>query len=92
MKITILTTPTIHHTFFVNSLLNLGYNITVFLELNHNLAFPFSTFHEYENLRDNYEREKWFPGRLKPILIEDLEDLINIRKFSDFFINSRMLN
>ena len=83
MNITILTTQTTHHTFFVKSLLNLGYNITVFLELNQNLAFPFSTFHQYENLRENYEREKWFPSRLKSILIEDLVD---IRKFAS--INS----
>jgi len=74
MKITILTTQTTHHTFFVNSLLNLGYDISVFLESNQSLIFPFTTFHEYENLRENYEREKWFSGRLQSTLIDDLID------------------
>ena len=70
MHLALLTTQTTHHTFFVNSLLEMGHKISVFLEVNRNINYPFKTFHEFENERDQYENKKWFNNEL--ILIENL--------------------
>ena len=82
MRITVLTTQTIHHTFFIYSLLKIGYEVNVFLELNQNNFFPFSTKHEFEQERDIFEKDKFFNG--ENVLIENLT---NTKKFEN--LNSK---
>ena len=70
IKIVILTTETIHHTFFVQELSNFCGEISVYCEnLNRNL-FPFQTTHPFEKRRDQFELNKWFFG--KKISISDV--------------------
>tara|TARA_Y100000589_G_scaffold326073_1_gene365176 strand:+ start:389 stop:1102 length:714 start_codon:yes stop_codon:yes gene_type:complete len=81
MKLTILTTQTVHHTFFVKELIKIGIEVNVFLESNNQKPFPFQTFHDFEKERDIYEIEKWFSGKNTKI-----EDIAKTKKFKS--INS----
>ena len=81
MKLTILTTQTVHHTFFVKELIKIGIEVNVFLESNNQKPFPFKTFHDFEKERDIYEIEKWFSGENTKI-----EDIAKTKKFKS--INS----
>ena len=82
MKISILTTETIHHAFFIKSLSDYGFNINVYLEKKINQKFPFSTFHDYEDRRDDYEIKRWFKG-MPPIF----DNYANCKRFES--LNSK---
>tara|TARA_B100000575_G_C23121070_1_gene648769 strand:+ start:493 stop:1203 length:711 start_codon:yes stop_codon:yes gene_type:complete len=58
MKILILTTITSHHNFFVHKIYEQFKNITLIVE-NESLKSKYSTFHEFEVLRDRYEKNLW---------------------------------
>ena len=54
MRLTILTTQTNHHNYFVQALSELDLKLNVFLE-EKKPKFPYSTYHEFEELRDQFE-------------------------------------
>lgn len=80
MKLTILTTQTIHHTFFIKELIKNGIEINVLLESKNEKPFPFKTFHDFEEERDIYEIEKWFSG--KDTKIEDIAKTTKFRSLN----------
>jgi methionyl-tRNA formyltransferase len=63
VKVAILTTDTPHHAYFVNQLLSLGHDVTVFCETNSSVKVPFETQHSFETRRDEYEWSRWFKGQ-----------------------------
>lgn len=76
IKIVILTTETIHHTFFVQELSSYFGEISVYCEnLNRNL-FPFQTTHSFEKRRDQFELNKWFFGKKTSI-----SDVATVKSF-----------
>jgi len=76
LKIGILTTETVHHTFFVRELIKNYTDVTVFCESREVKSKPFETNHPFEKSRDKYEIDKWF----KEKRIE-LEDIVDVKKF-----------
>ena len=79
MKLTILTTQTNHHNYFVQALSELDFKLKVFVE-EKKTKFPYSTYHEFEKLRDQFESEKWFSGR--NLLLEDLADTLKFNSIN----------
>ena len=63
MQVLILTTNTIHHTYFVKKLTKLNIEINVICE-RRRIKYPFSTFHKFEKKRDQYEKKKWFKKKI----------------------------
>jgi methionyl-tRNA formyltransferase len=61
MNILVLTTQTVHHTYFVAKLLQKYDSVSVLLETKRTSPC-FDTQVEFENERDEYEREVWFAG------------------------------
>ena len=66
MKIIILTTQTLHHTKFVQDILEICPDTDVILETK-SLTPPFDTNHSYLKLQDDYESSLWFQGGLPKI-------------------------
>lgn len=62
MKIVVLTTETLHHTYFVQTLAREFPPEMVVVERNI-LAPPFETHHPFEDIRDTYERQAFFGGK-----------------------------
>jgi methionyl-tRNA formyltransferase len=79
MKLAVLTTETYHHTYFVQEVQK-TYEISAVLIETH-LAQPvFQTFHPFEALRDDYERNVFFDGhnrRLSDIVYTYQADSVN---------------
>jgi len=69
LKILILTTQTIHHTWFIHELLNSHKNIQAILETT-SIHPSFEVYHPFEKQRDDYELEYFFQN--KNVLISDL--------------------
>lgn len=65
MKIAILTTDTLHHSFFAREISKYFSHIVAICETNQNVLMPYKTDHPFELERDRYEREKWFDGQHK---------------------------
>lgn len=61
MKVAVLTTQTLHHSYFVRELAAANAQLHVFCE-EHSLKPPFDTAHPFELERDTYERDCWFAG------------------------------
>jgi methionyl-tRNA formyltransferase len=61
MKVAILTTETLHHTYFVAEMSKRFDGIEVIAESNI-ARTPFETHHTFESERDHYEREVFFKG------------------------------
>jgi len=62
MKITVLTTNTIHHKYFIQEIAKHATSVSVVFE--NNLIKPnFKTNIKFERLRDNYENKKWFKNK-----------------------------
>ena len=77
LKIAILTTQTLHHTYFVKEIIKYHSDVMVFCETENFKTYPFETHHSFEDERDEYEIKKWFAG--KKII---LDDIVDIQKFS----------
>ena len=77
LKIGVLTTNTIHHTFFVREMIKKYKDVLVFCEEEKIRSKKFQTYHPFEKSRDKYEIEKWFKG--KKI---DLKDIVDVKNFS----------
>lgn len=62
MKVSVLTTDTPHHAYFVKRVSECGVRLQVVEELRH-LSPPFDVAHGFEVRRDDYEYDLWFAGR-----------------------------
>ena len=60
MKVAILTTETLHHAYFIKSLLEIGIDLRVFIETQPRCTPTFKSWHRYEDHRDIYESDLWF--------------------------------
>lgn len=67
MKVTLLTTETIHHNFFIREILKLNCELSVFVESKQIPKIHFETYHPFEDDRDKYELNRWFSGLTIPI-------------------------
>ena len=77
-KIIILTTETLHHSYFVRELVNQYNDVTIFCEKENSKTFSFEIDHHFENERNEYELKKWFSG--KKI---NLDELANTQKYNN---------
>lgn len=75
MKIVILTTETAHHTYFTREIIKVFQVEKVLVEFKGNNP-SFETFHPYEKLRDDYEKEVFFNG--KDVCLEDICPVIKV--------------
>ena len=73
MKLVILTTQTIHHTYFVREL-SKSFSIKTVLIEKDILAAPFETYHPFEKTRNEYEKEVFFNG--KNIYLNDVAETL----------------
>ena len=80
MKIIILTTQTLHHTKFVQDILEVCPDIDVILETK-SLIPPFDINHSYLELQDDYESNLWFQGTLPKI--KDFVHSIEVNNIND---------
>ena len=76
MKIVVLTSETIHHAYFVRELVKTFPVEQVLIECNV-FTSPFETHHNFEDKRDEYERDIFF--NKKGFL---LKDVVSIKKFA----------
>lgn len=77
MRLVILTTDTLHHARFVQQISN-RFPIARVFEETTGVSAPFETAHPFENLRDEYEYETWFP--CQPA---SLENFASVSRFED---------
>jgi len=82
MKVAILTTETLHHTYFIESLLKNGLQLKVFIETKPQCSPPFESWHPYESSRDAYESELWFEGK-QSIKIEQITNPLKFVSLND---------
>ncbi len=92
MKITVLTTETPHHAYFVRELAAAHDNVEVFCETTTAVKPPFATHHPFEDERDHYEWQSWFGGtrtRIGEIVPTHLFDSLNSRTAVKALVGSR---
>lgn len=92
MRISILTTDTSHHTYFVKELINSGLDVTVFCEKKKEVEFSNllsqsfeSNKKQFEQKQEKYEANKWFNGEnvklgeiCKLIFLDDINSTSSI--------------
>ncbi|MCW5798229.1 MAG: hypothetical protein KIT40_07015 [Nitrospira sp.] len=61
MRVLVLTTDTLHHSYFVQELVSQVPKLHVILETT-GVRPPFEVAHSFEPVRDQYERDMWFKG------------------------------
>lgn len=83
MKVSILTTETIHHTFFVRGLIENGYDVSVFCEKKRKIAFSSFLVQSFElkkkkfdALQEDYEVKRWFNGNR--VNLKDICEITNL--------------
>ena len=81
MKLTILTTQTLHHLFCKENVRKCK-NINVIYETNNDLNIPYKTHHSFEEDRENFESSRWFSGN-KPIL-EDFSKATKVKSINSY--------
>ena len=86
MKVLILTTNTLHHTYFVNKFKSKYKNTFVICE-SKKIKFRYKTFHKFEKKRDEFEKKIWFnntnislKNQKKVKFVSDINKL-NYKKF-----------
>lgn len=62
MRLVVLTTDTLHHTWFVQAVRPFCFELSVISE-RRSVTPPYATGHGFEQERDAYERDRWFGGR-----------------------------
>jgi methionyl-tRNA formyltransferase len=77
-KILILTTDTVHHTFFVKKISDFFGNVFVYSESISKHKYHFTTDHPFEQRRNHYEINKWFSGNEVKI-----SEIANTRLYED---------
>ncbi|HIJ66757.1 MAG TPA: hypothetical protein HPP87_02790 [Planctomycetes bacterium] len=75
MKLVVLTTRTLHHTYFVQELAKMFSVNAVFVECKTNKP-SFETHHPFEDQRELYEREVFFGN--KAVRLEDFSQVIEV--------------
>lgn len=90
VKILILTTETLHHTFYIHELSQLQYELFTVIETG-SVQPPFETKHSYEIQRDKYEKSLFFnedPPKIKNLNacheVENINSRIAIDTILDF--------
>ncbi len=81
MRITVLSTDTIHHKYFVLELKKNYPDTSVVCETKKHLA-PFKTSHTFEMDRDEYELDKWFGGTKTNM--SDITHTIKFHNINDY--------
>ena len=76
MNLIVLTTQTLHHTYFIREL-EKAHPIHLTLVETNPLCPPFETHHPFEDDRDDYERKVWFDGE-SPLL----SDFTEVKEFA----------
>ncbi len=84
-KIIILTTDTLHHSFFVQQILEKRDVEKVIIEKNSILP-PFDIYHPFENKQGEYEKQNFFNN--KNVKVSDLTDVVE----SDTINDSNIIN
>ncbi|MGV8056588.1 MAG: formyltransferase family protein [Smithellaceae bacterium] len=85
MKIVILTTQTLHHTYFVREISRFFPVAQVFIETR-TFSPPFDTHHFFEEEREKYEREIFFQGndlKISDIAPATIAETVNDSSVSD---------
>ena len=80
MKLVVLTTRTLHHTYFVRELTKTFSVNAVFVERKTSKP-SFETYHSFEDERERYEREVFFSN--KDIRLEDVSQVIEVETVND---------
>jgi len=80
MKIVVLTTETLHHTYFVQELAKAFPLESVLVERNIALA-PFETHHPFEDTRESYERKVFFHD--KNVRLTDIAKTFEVASAND---------
>jgi len=62
MKLAVLTTQTLHHTYFLKEIAHACSDLSVILETKYP-KYPFDVHHSFEKDREEYERHLWFDGQ-----------------------------
>lgn len=75
MKIAFLTTPTIHHTWYLQELEKHYSNIICICEST-SIVAKFETFHSFEGKRESYEREHFFSN--KEVNLDNFCETVNV--------------
>ncbi len=80
MRIVVLTTETLHHSYFVRELIA-SYSIELVVIEGGGMAPPFETHHAFEDQRDAYESATLFGGC--PMTIDRLAETLEVESASD---------
>lgn len=80
MRVTVLTTDTLHHAYFVRELRARGYDVLTVIETK-SLKAPFETAHPYEAEREIFESQLWFGG--EKVKLKDARDTICVESIND---------
>lgn len=86
MKLMILTTETLHHTFFVKEIKKVHRNIIVLSEKIDNTRITYNTDHPFEIDRENFETFRWFNG--SKAKINDFAETINVTNINSSITRS----
>ncbi len=81
MRTVILTTDTLHHTYFVEHVSQSFDLSAVLVEARPAAVPPFETGHSFETERDDYERSKWFVGRQG--VLPEVADITSFSSLND---------
>ncbi|ULA68713.1 MAG: FormyltransN domain-containing protein [Nitrospira sp.] len=66
MRVLVLTTDTLHHSYFVRELVSQAPKVQVILETT-GVRPSFEVAHPFEAVRDQYERDLWFDGKERSV-------------------------
>lgn len=80
MKVVVLTSETLHHTYFVKEMTKAFPVESVFIERNVASA-PFETYHPFEGMREDYERRVFFQD--KNVRLSDVANTIDVGSVND---------
>ena len=80
MKIVILTTETLHHTYFVQKICKIHSVKKVLIEKDV-LHAKFETHHPFEDLREKYEKKNFFNN--KNVMLKDVSDAFETKNVNE---------
>ena len=81
MKLMILTTETLHHTFFVREMVKNYNDVMVLCETKNNQRALYDTSHDFEKIRNDFEKNLWFNNK-KSVLknFAEVKNVISINQ------------
>lgn len=80
ISVAVLTTDTVHHTFFVRELMA-GCDVPLVVQEMRPLKPPYDTAHPFELERDEWERDEWAAGG--PVSLEELAPTLVVDSVND---------